>query len=56
VRATPVFIAALFSETLVIVLWRATPIGFLWFNLTGCAAVMRCRSLNAVQPASTRTR
>jgi Na+/proline symporter len=39
-RATPVFIAALLSEALVIVLWLATGIGFLWFNLIGCAAVL----------------
>jgi len=39
-RATPVFIAALISEALVIGLWLATDIGFLWFNVIGCAAVM----------------
>jgi solute:Na+ symporter, SSS family len=39
-RATPVFIAALISETLVIGLWLATDIGFLWFNVIGCAAVL----------------
>jgi SSS family solute:Na+ symporter len=39
-RATPVFIAALMSETLVIGLWLATDIGFLWFNVIGCAAVL----------------
>jgi solute:Na+ symporter, SSS family len=40
VRATPVFIAALLSEGLVVIAWRATSIGFLWFNLIGCAAVV----------------
>ena len=39
-RATPVFIAALISETLVIGLWLASDIGFLWFNVIGCAAVL----------------
>jgi SSS family solute:Na+ symporter len=40
VRATPVFVAALLSEGLVVLAWRATGIGFLWFNLIGCAAVV----------------
>ena len=40
VRATPVFVAALLSEGLVVIAWRATGIGFLWFNLIGCAAVV----------------
>jgi SSS family solute:Na+ symporter len=40
VRATPVFVAALASEALVIVVWLATKIGFLWFNLIGCATVL----------------
>jgi Na+/proline symporter len=39
-RATPVFIAAILSEVLVIALWLGTSIGFLWFNLIGCAAVL----------------
>jgi len=48
-RATPVFIAALISEALVIGLWLATDIGFLWFNVIGCAAVMLLATvLNAV--------
>jgi Na+/proline symporter len=40
VRATPVFVAALFSEAMVIGVWLSTNIGFLWFNLIGCAAVV----------------
>ena len=40
VRATPVFIAALISEAIVIALWLTTDIGFLWFNVIGCAAVL----------------
>jgi len=38
--ATRVFVAALASEALVLVVWRATSIGFLWFNVIGCAAVV----------------
>ncbi|HEY4186834.1 MAG TPA: sodium:solute symporter [Polyangia bacterium] len=40
VRATPVFFAALLSEALVIAAWLTTDIGFLWFNVIGCALVM----------------
>jgi SSS family transporter len=39
-RATPVFVAALVSEALVLAVWRGTEIGFLWFNVIGCAAVL----------------
>jgi solute:Na+ symporter, SSS family len=39
-RATPVFVAALASEVLVMALWTWTKIGFLWFNVIGCAAVV----------------
>ena len=44
-RATPVFIAAILSEVVVFVLWRATNVGFLWFNLVGCATVLLLSSL-----------
>ena len=44
-RATPVFIAALLSELVVFVLWLATNVGFLWFNLVGCAAVLLLSSV-----------
>ncbi|MDB4982709.1 MAG: sglT, partial [Myxococcales bacterium] len=40
VRATPVFIAALVSEAVVIAVWLGTNVGFLWFNVLGCAAVV----------------
>ncbi|MEA2698308.1 MAG: hypothetical protein QOI66_2579 [Myxococcales bacterium] len=40
VRATPVFVAALLSEALVIVVFAFTRVGFLWYNVIGCAAVM----------------
>jgi SSS family solute:Na+ symporter len=39
-RATPVFIAAIASELLVVGLWVGTKIGFLWFNVIGCVAVL----------------
>jgi SSS family transporter len=39
-RSTPVFVAALCAEALVIALWVWTHIGFLWFNVIGCAAVL----------------
>jgi SSS family solute:Na+ symporter len=40
VRATPVFVAALLSEGVVIAVWLTTRIGFLWFNVIGCAFVV----------------
>ena len=39
-RATPVFAAALVSEVLVVGIWILTNVGFLWFNVIGCAAVL----------------
>ena len=39
-RATPVFVAAIASEVLVIGIWKGTKIGFLWFNVIGCLAVL----------------
>jgi len=44
-RATPVFIAAIVSEVLVVGLWLGTKIGFLWFNVIGCGAVLVLSSL-----------
>jgi len=44
-RATPVFVAAIASEVLVIALWLWTKIGFLWFNVIGCGAVLLLSSL-----------
>jgi Na+/proline symporter len=57
--ATAVFIAALLSETVVIVVWLTTGVGFLWFNVIGCAVVMAAslalsRALN--RPAAARSR
>jgi uncharacterized sodium:solute symporter family permease YidK len=40
VGATAVFLAALLSETAVIAVWLLTDIGFLWFNVIGCALVV----------------
>ena len=40
VRGTPVFVAALLSEAMVIALFFSTDIGFLWFNVIGCMGVM----------------
>ena len=40
VRATPVFLAALASQALVVVVWLTTHVGFLWFNVIGCAGVL----------------
>jgi SSS family solute:Na+ symporter len=38
--ATAVFVAALLSEAAVITVWLTTDIGFLWFNVIGCALVV----------------
>ncbi len=40
VTGTPVFVAALVSEALVIGLWLQTDLGFLWFNVIGCVLVV----------------
>jgi len=40
VGATPVFVAALISEAIVLAVWLRTSLGFLWFNVIGCAAVV----------------
>jgi SSS family solute:Na+ symporter len=40
VRATPVFVAAIVSEAVVIAVWLGTSVGFLWFNVLGCMAVV----------------
>jgi Na+/proline symporter len=51
VRATPVFVAALLSEALVIAVWLGTSVGFLWFNVLGCAAVVALAfALDALSP------
>lgn len=40
ITATPVFIAALLAEALVLALFFTSNLGFLWFNVIGCAAVV----------------
>jgi SSS family solute:Na+ symporter len=40
VRGTPVFFAVLVAQALVFVVFAATDIGFLWYNVIGCAAVV----------------
>ncbi len=40
VRATPAFLAVLAAQALVVAVWLASPIGFLWYNVIGCAAVV----------------
>jgi SSS family solute:Na+ symporter len=40
VRATPVFVAAILSEALVVVVFLRTSVGFLWYNVIGCAALV----------------
>ena len=39
VRGSAVFTAAVISQTLVLVLFKTTNIGYLWYNVIGCAAV-----------------
>ena len=39
VRGSAVFTAAVISQTLVLVLFKTTNIGYLWYNLIGCATV-----------------
>jgi hypothetical protein len=40
VRGTPVFVAALVAEAMVIACFKLTHISFLWYNLIGCVLVM----------------
>ena len=40
VRGTAVFTAAFISQALVLVLFRTTTIGYLWYNLIGCVTVL----------------
>jgi Na+/proline symporter len=40
VTATPVLIGAITAQTLIVVLFLTTDLGFLWFNVIGCAAVV----------------
>jgi SSS family transporter len=40
VSATPVLIAALVAQTAILVLFFTTDVGFLWYNVIGCAIVV----------------
>ncbi|MBL8949429.1 MAG: sodium:solute symporter [Myxococcaceae bacterium] len=40
VRGTPAFVAVLAAQALVIAVFAASDIGFLWYNVIGCAAVV----------------
>ena len=60
VGGTAMFVAALISEVIVFGVWLTTKIGFLWFNVIGCAAAIAlalfielfARRPNAHQPIS----
>ncbi|HMJ06514.1 MAG TPA: hypothetical protein VK474_09695, partial [Chthoniobacterales bacterium] len=45
VRGTAVFIAALLAQAVVLVLFYTTSIGYLWYNVIGCATVLIVSSL-----------
>jgi hypothetical protein len=40
VQGSAVFFAALLAQTLVLIFFFTLPIGYLWYNLIGCAAVI----------------
>jgi len=40
VRGSAVFYAAVLAQTVVLVLFRTTNIGYLWYNFIGCTAVL----------------
>jgi Na+/proline symporter len=52
VTATPVLIGAVVAQTLVAVLFFTSPLGFLWYNVIGCAVVVLVAA--AVQPLASR--
>jgi SSS family solute:Na+ symporter len=45
VRGSAVFVAALTSQVLILVLFYTTKIGYLWYNLLGCVAVLALSAL-----------
>jgi solute:Na+ symporter, SSS family len=45
IASTPVFVAALISQTLVLVLFFVSSLGFLWFNVVGAGAVVALAAL-----------
>jgi SSS family transporter len=55
VRGNAVFLAALISQTTVIALYMFSGIGYLWFNVIGCALVVALSlALQAVMPQGAR--
>jgi Na+/proline symporter len=40
VRATPAFVATLAAQAIVVAVFALSSIGFLWYNVIGCAAVI----------------
>jgi hypothetical protein len=54
VTATPVLWAALVAQAVVIALFLMSDLGFLWYNVVGCAVVVGISVvLQAMQPAAT---
>ncbi len=45
VRGTAVFVAGIFSQALVLILFKTTDIGYLWYNFIGCAVVCAVASV-----------
>ncbi len=45
VRGSAVFVAALTSQALVLILFYSTEIGYLWYNLLGCVVVLALSAL-----------
>ena len=45
VRGSAVFVAALTSQGLVLILFYTTKIGYLWYNVLGCVAVLTLSAL-----------
>jgi Na+/proline symporter len=53
VRGTAVFVALLVAQALVVLTFALTAIGFLWYNVIGCAAVVGLALLlQAIRPAA----
>ena len=50
VRATPVFVAAIVSEALVVLVFLRSDVGFLWYNVIGCAAVVALSLAGSLLP------
>jgi hypothetical protein len=56
VRGTPVFIATLVAQALVITVFAASDIGFLWYNVLGCATVVGVALLLSLRTAAMKVR